>query len=304
MRGEGLAREGEFSVENLAFKVLRNMGYLDKIRQAAKDAEDDELTLEDTGAHKCGWCGGATSPGGNPTGKKGSAGAKKVNGKCCPGGSRDYQSQKSHEDEMRINEIFYNKGDVGYKVFAEGDRVKPFELVTYQEDGDVYVTGYDNLKHAIAHGRDGMKHGELGFKVTNPVNNWGEEEVYHSEGMTLQDGALAEDNGSVAPTVEEVGAMYEKYKTNDWQNRGGNYPKSGVPDAVDNAGSYGDEAFIEFSFKNTSESQAKSWVQGWLKSKNLPYTKIDSGQDGDYKDDWVIVYVTYKLSSNVNEGDR
>ena len=31
MRKEGLAREGEFSVENLAFKKLRNEGYIEKI---------------------------------------------------------------------------------------------------------------------------------------------------------------------------------------------------------------------------------------------------------------------------------
>ena len=31
MRGEGLLREGEFSVENLVFKKLRNEGYIEKI---------------------------------------------------------------------------------------------------------------------------------------------------------------------------------------------------------------------------------------------------------------------------------
>lgn len=46
MRKAGLASGGEFSVENLAFKVLRNMGYLDKIKDAEADAEDKELSLE------------------------------------------------------------------------------------------------------------------------------------------------------------------------------------------------------------------------------------------------------------------
>jgi hypothetical protein len=45
MRKAGLAKGGEFSVENLAFKVLRNLGYLDKILGALRNAEDDELTL-------------------------------------------------------------------------------------------------------------------------------------------------------------------------------------------------------------------------------------------------------------------
>ena len=53
MRKEGLekaraqGKPGEFSVENLAFKVLRNMGYLDKILQALKDAEDRELSIRE-----------------------------------------------------------------------------------------------------------------------------------------------------------------------------------------------------------------------------------------------------------------
>lgn len=49
MRGEGLHRKvagGEYSVENLAFKILRNMGYLDKIREALDNAEDRELSVE------------------------------------------------------------------------------------------------------------------------------------------------------------------------------------------------------------------------------------------------------------------
>lgn len=47
MRGEGLNREGEYSVENLSFKVLRNLGYLDKIRNALNSAEDRELSVRD-----------------------------------------------------------------------------------------------------------------------------------------------------------------------------------------------------------------------------------------------------------------
>ena len=46
MRGEGLRTGGEYSVENLAFKVLRNLGYLGKIRKALDDAEDRELSVE------------------------------------------------------------------------------------------------------------------------------------------------------------------------------------------------------------------------------------------------------------------
>jgi N-acetylglutamate synthase-like GNAT family acetyltransferase len=46
MRQSGLAEGGEFSVENLAFKVLRNMKYLDKISRAFYQQQDDQLSLK------------------------------------------------------------------------------------------------------------------------------------------------------------------------------------------------------------------------------------------------------------------
>jgi len=39
MRRAGLDTGGEFSVENLAFKVIRNLGYLDRLSQATQDRE-------------------------------------------------------------------------------------------------------------------------------------------------------------------------------------------------------------------------------------------------------------------------
>lgn len=46
MRKSGLARAGEFGVENLAFKILRNEGYLDKLHKAYIALQDQELSLE------------------------------------------------------------------------------------------------------------------------------------------------------------------------------------------------------------------------------------------------------------------
>lgn len=45
MRKSGLAAGGEFSTENLAFKSLRALGYLDRLRQARTSAEDADLSL-------------------------------------------------------------------------------------------------------------------------------------------------------------------------------------------------------------------------------------------------------------------
>lgn len=46
MRKSALADGGEFSTENLAFKGLRNLGYMDRLYAARMDAEDRELSLE------------------------------------------------------------------------------------------------------------------------------------------------------------------------------------------------------------------------------------------------------------------
>lgn len=45
MRKSGLAKTGEFGVENLAFKVLRNEGYIEKLVKARTDLEDQALSM-------------------------------------------------------------------------------------------------------------------------------------------------------------------------------------------------------------------------------------------------------------------
>ena len=42
----GLTKKGEFSLENLVFKTLRNNGYVDKLRKQINKAEDSKLNLE------------------------------------------------------------------------------------------------------------------------------------------------------------------------------------------------------------------------------------------------------------------
>lgn len=48
LRKSGLEQGGEFSVENIAFKVLRAKGYIDQLRQHIYDLEDRALSLENT----------------------------------------------------------------------------------------------------------------------------------------------------------------------------------------------------------------------------------------------------------------
>jgi ribosomal protein L31E len=48
MRKSGLARAGEWSTENLVFKLLRNQGLIDKVTDRIRRLEDQQLSLEQT----------------------------------------------------------------------------------------------------------------------------------------------------------------------------------------------------------------------------------------------------------------
>jgi hypothetical protein len=45
MRKSGLERAGEWSIENLVFKALRNMGIIDQLSEKIRELEDQELSL-------------------------------------------------------------------------------------------------------------------------------------------------------------------------------------------------------------------------------------------------------------------
>jgi hypothetical protein len=46
MRAAGLKKSGEFSLENLTFKELRNLGYFEKINNYIQTKQDEELSLQ------------------------------------------------------------------------------------------------------------------------------------------------------------------------------------------------------------------------------------------------------------------
>jgi hypothetical protein len=46
MRKAGLERAGEWSVENLVFKIMRNLGIIDQIAEKIRELEDSKLSLE------------------------------------------------------------------------------------------------------------------------------------------------------------------------------------------------------------------------------------------------------------------
>ena len=90
--------------------------------------------------------------------------------------------------------------------------------------------------------------------------------------------------------------------TNDYQNRRGQYPTGGVPDTID-VFERNSKVFIAFSFKNTSEISADRWVRNYLKNKiGVNPINIDTYQDGDYQNDWVVSQAKYLIEEEkVNE---
>lgn len=48
MRKAGLERAGEWSTENLVFRILRNLGLIDQVADMIRELEDQELSLEQT----------------------------------------------------------------------------------------------------------------------------------------------------------------------------------------------------------------------------------------------------------------
>lgn len=48
MRKSGLERAGEWSVENLVFKILRNLGLIDRVSDTIRELEDQDLSLENS----------------------------------------------------------------------------------------------------------------------------------------------------------------------------------------------------------------------------------------------------------------
>jgi hypothetical protein len=51
MRKAGLEEEGEFSIENLAFKLLRNHGYIEKLVNIKTNSLTKELSLENVSVY-------------------------------------------------------------------------------------------------------------------------------------------------------------------------------------------------------------------------------------------------------------
>ena len=82
-----------------------------------------------------------------------------------------------------------------------------------------------------------------------------------------------------------------KLANDDYQKRGGDYPKSLIPDII-RVELEKDGASISFDFKNTSDSEALNWYEKSKECKVINKFKkeydisVSTSQNGDFKNDW------------------
>ena len=85
----------------------------------------------------------------------------------------------------------------------------------------------------------------------------------------------------------------KKLETEDYQNRNGSYPKSGIPDSI-RVNKRGSNIIVSIEFKNTSGEQAKKWFKRNFEISQEEILNINTEQTGDYWNDWVTLNVTIR----------
>lgn len=85
----------------------------------------------------------------------------------------------------------------------------------------------------------------------------------------------------------------KELQTDDYQNRNGEYPKSGIANDIRVWGNE-ENPKVSVYFKNTSEREAKEWTERNVIIHSDKVESIRTFQDGDYHNDWVEVQVSYK----------
>ena len=97
-----------------------------------------------------------------------------------------------------------------------------------------------------------------------------------------------------------------KLANDDYQKRGGDYPKSLIPDSIE-VSIKDDITTVSFDFKNTSDSESIAWYEKSKECKIINKFKKDydiavsTSQDGDFEDDWqkLTVLLTKKDTTKV-----
>lgn len=63
-----------------------------------------------------------------------------------------------------------------------------------------------------------------------------------------------------------------------------------MPDTIEVNKVSNDGVEVAASFKNTSESTAKTWLEQFIRSHGFENAEVDVCQSGDYNNDWVDAY--------------
>jgi hypothetical protein len=97
-----------------------------------------------------------------------------------------------------------------------------------------------------------------------------------------------------------------KLANDDYQKRGGAYPKAYIPDSIEV--NIGDTVTtIEFDFKNTNDSEAIEWYEKSKESKVINKYKKDyditvaTSQDGTFEDDWQKLTVSLHKKDSMQQ---
>lgn len=97
-----------------------------------------------------------------------------------------------------------------------------------------------------------------------------------------------------------------KLANDDYQKRGGAYPKAYIPDSIEV--NIGDAVTtIEFDFKNTNDSEALEWYEKSKESKIINKYKKDyditvvTSQDGTFEDDWQKLTVSLRKKDSTQQ---
>lgn len=104
--------------------------------------------------------------------------------------------------------------------------------------------------------------------------------------------------------------LFEKLNSEDYQNRGGDYPKSDVPVSI-NCSENKEDIEVEISFKSTTMENANSWVESSdeynllqnFAKENGYSVEVNSYQDGDYENDWIATIIKLKKEEQNPKND-
>lgn len=107
----------------------------------------------------------------------------------------------------------------------------------------------------------------------------------------LTKGAAAKADAAEGKSGKEdkLEAWLKSVETDDYQNRGGSYPRSNVPDHIQSWNGH-----LSAEFKNTDERTAKAWMERFCTNNGFKPKKIETEQTGDYRDDWVNATAIFK----------